>query len=93
MTVVNRNYEGLLVMENVWPQVMVVKHFPVVLLIILGIYHHEVLIQRQARLAGKPSDELEKTEKQLKFSGIIAVVLVFLILLLTAIASTITTVQ
>ncbi len=93
MTVVNRNYEGLLVMENVWSQVMVVKHFLVALLIILGIYHYEVLIPRQARFAGPPSEELEKTERRLKFSGITAVILVFLILLLTAVASTITTVQ
>jgi|GEM_PF-1181548 uncharacterized membrane protein len=93
MTIVNQNYEGLLNFGNAWSQAMLVKHILVGILIVLAVYHHEILIPKQAKLAGKPSKELEKVEKQLKLAGIAALILVFVILLLTAIASAITSVQ
>lgn len=89
MTIANQNYEGLLTFGSSWSQAVLLKHVLVILLILATIYHWEVLIPKQAKLAGKPSEELKKVENQLKSIGLTALILVFAILLLTAVSSAI----
>jgi uncharacterized membrane protein len=89
MTVLNKNYEGLLTFESLWSQVLLLKHVVVLALIGLAVYHNEVLIPKQARLRELSPEEREKVEKTLKLDGLAALLLMFLILLLTAITRSI----
>ncbi|MBS1263662.1 MAG: hypothetical protein MAG715_00847 [Methanonatronarchaeales archaeon] len=85
MTVLNKSYEGLLIFGSLWSQVLLLKHVFVFALIVLAIYHNEVLMPKQARFPELSPEERANVEKLLKLDGLAALFLVFSILLLTAV--------
>jgi uncharacterized membrane protein len=89
MTVLNKNYEGLLTFGSPWSQIILIKHVLVAALIVLTIYHNQVLIPKQARFPELTPEERAKIEKSLKLDGLAALFFLFSILLLTAVARSI----
>lgn len=84
------NYLELLQTGNSWAQVILVKHILVAVLVVLAIYAFEVLAPKVAKMGARgPSLELVKLQKlqlRLATSGL---VIGLIILLLVAIATTI----
>lgn len=90
MNILNKNYLGLLRLDNLWSQLMFSKHALTVLLIIIAVYAFEVLAPKVTSLAAKGLSpklaRLQKLQVKLAFIGFI---FGLAILLLTAIATAI----
>ncbi len=85
MNIVNKNYSGLMVLDNQWAGATFVKHILVVFMIILAVFAFEVLGKKAGKLAAKgPSPELGKLQSTQKIVGLISAVCAMGILFLTA---------
>jgi uncharacterized membrane protein len=91
MMLFSRNYLGPLLLDNTWSQVLLVKHIFVAVLIFIAVYAFEVLAPKVARVAAKgPSPELLGLQNLQVRLATIGLLVGVIILLLTGIATSIT---
>ncbi len=89
MSRINASFEGF-GFTNLWSSISLAKHIVVLILIILAVYAYEGLAKRVNRVASKgPSPELARLQKKQIGLALTGFVLGLIVLLLTAVLSTI----
>lgn len=91
MTLFNNNYSGLLVFDNTWSIILLVKHAEITVLVLLAVYSFEILAPKVALLGAKgPSPELANLQKTQMRLATVGVILGVWVLILTGLATAVT---
>ena len=86
LKIVSPYYVSIINFSNTWQIFMFVKHVLVALLALLAIVNFEIIVPRFQQIASNgPSPELVKMKKIQQLTGMLSVVLAFIIILISAI--------